>query len=1034
MSEVDEFGRWLKQRRKQLDLTQDELAEQVGCSAETIGKLEAGGRRPSKTIAHRLADALQLVDQERADFLRLARPQIATSVLQVGESLGRPTTEQTIAPSVGQPRLSIHASPVLMTKLYRPSPRAERVVRQRLFTRLDEGVSGTLTVIAAPAGFGKSTVLADWLNHRETTSDMIAWLALDAADSDPNRFLRYLIAALQTIAPPIGRSVLNLLDTVQAPPIEIVMPLLVNDLLGLPNPSILVLDDYHVLDAPAIHQAVGFLLDYLPPQLHLVIATRMDPPLPLARLRARGQLTELRADDLRFTVEETTAFFQEVMRLPLTGATVAALEARTEGWIAGLQLAALSLRDRPADQQAQFIDDFTGSHRFVVDYLVDEVLARQPTHIQTFLLQTSILERLSGALCDAVILGSDFPGARLQGQAYSQILLNELERANLFIVPLDQARRWYRYHHLFAQVLRERLSISVPRDDVATLHRNASNWFEQNEYIPEAIEHALTAQQWDRVAYLLEEYGLPLMGSGHVSTVRRWLGSLPETHASAHPFLYLLDAIGLFYLNDLEAAELRMNAVEALLSSSPPDSASSTTLARALGLRGSIARFRGDIASSVILSEQVLPLLPTTDVLPQAIAKLQSRSAFLVNGDVRPANEHLLTATVVEARTIGDFGLLRRSLVTFAEFQHLQGRLRQASATYEELTHAAPTLGGLRSLPFAAGYYFGLGGLQREWNNLDAAEDLLVQGREMVHTKLLVEASFVLSGYTALAKLQLARGASAAANATMREFETLAGERGYAPLIMARAAAVRAHLALMQGLLDAAMQWAETSGLDLNDDVTYLREQEYLILARVRIACGCSDPANDLRVTSELLERLLIAAETAGRINSMIEIHMLQALVLQTRGAHSDALVVLERALKHARPQGYIRTFVDEGAPLAALLTELRRERTKVDPVMDTYVERLLATFELSTPQSYPPNRPQPLSGTTPLPPEVEPLTEREQEVLRLLAAGMSNQAIAEELIVAVGTVKRHVNSILSKLHVQSRLQAVAVARTLNLV
>jgi LuxR family maltose regulon positive regulatory protein len=436
----------------------------------------------------------------------------------------------------------------------------------------------------------------------------VAWLALDAGDSDPHQFLRYLIAALQTIAPAIGDTTLKLLRAAQAPPIGTLLPLLLNDLVQLPEGSILILDDYHVIDTPAVHQALAFLIDHLPPQLHLVIASRADPPLPLSRLRARGQLTELRAHDLRFAQGEAATFIHEVMGLALSAQDVGALEARTEGWIAGLQLAALSLRDRPNAQRANFIAAFTGSHHFVVDYLVDEVLAHQSPHLQTFLLQTSILERLCGSVCDAVMLGDASEtqqAVRSTQQAYSQTLLEELERNNLFIVPLDDERHWYRYHQLFAQVLRHRLESGASHNTMATLHSRASVWFEKHGLLPEALEHVFAAADWGRAARLLEQNAEPMVMRGEFLTFRRWVQLLPRDVRRSHPHLLLAHAWVQFLAEPLQVdtIEAILRDAEAVLGLSQGMSAEvgakSSTLDRAPAeLRGKLAAIRASVAGN----------------------------------------------------------------------------------------------------------------------------------------------------------------------------------------------------------------------------------------------------------------------------------------------------------------------------------------------------------------------------------------------------------------------------------------------------
>ncbi len=634
MQESLSFQRWLKRLRAALDLTQERLAEEVGCAAHTIRTFERGTRRPSRAMAERLADVLQVPLEQWADFVRLARapvdhaPAGSTTMGRggaPGDGAGAPAADalSSGSPTSGQAATAgagvVQPVPILATKLYVPQPRADVVPRPRLRARLDRGIAGPLTVIAAPAGFGKTTLLAEWLatvSHKPDApirAEQAAWLSLDAGDNDPVQFLRYLVAALQTVAPEIGRATLVVLQAAQAPPIDLLLLLLANDLSALPNPCILVLDDYHVIDAPAVHQALTFLLDHLPPQLHLVIATRVDPPLPVARLRVRRQLAELRAHDLRFTPEEAALFLREVMELPLSVEDVWALEERTEGWIAGLQLAALSLHDRPPEQMARFINAFAGSHRFVVDYLVDEVLARQPAHLQTFLLQTSILERLSGALCDAVVFGNqpDSPtqhhaeGAQLHPQyLYSQLILEELERSNLFIVPLDEERRWYRYHHLFAQLLRARLATGASQDAVASLHRRASVWFEQHGLLSEAVQHVLAARDWGQAARLLEQHAEPMVMRGEFRMLHRWLQELPPDVVRKQPHLLLAHAWAYFLAEprQTDAIETILHDAEVVLGRSVGQPAGQGAKPPALDreaaeLRGKVAAIRACIAA-----------------------------------------------------------------------------------------------------------------------------------------------------------------------------------------------------------------------------------------------------------------------------------------------------------------------------------------------------------------------------------------------------------------------------------------------------
>jgi LuxR family maltose regulon positive regulatory protein len=1062
-----DFGTWLRHARTARELTQEALAEAVGCATQTVRSIENGRRRPSREMAARLADILEMPPDERGAFVRLARApltlsharstpvrqadagELVSSQRYIPETLGKTQPQSSQGVPTPAPPL------ILATKLYIPRPHADLVLRPRLLARLDGALSAPLTVVAAPAGFGKTTVISAWLHERmrdasrkvsDGVADLplhpsrVAWLTLDASDSDPVLFLRYLIAAFQPIAPAVGATLLVLLQSPQAPPIETLLPLLINDLAALLHPTILVLDDYHTIDSLPIHQALVFLLDYLPPQLHLVIASRTDPPLPLARLRARRQLIELRAADLRFTAEEIAVFLKGTMALPLSAADLAALETRTEGWIAGLQLAALSLQDRPHDQLASFIDAFAGSHRFVVDYLADEVIARQPRHIQTFLLETAILERLCGPLCDAVVLGETRVGSSEEqtgAQAYSQAIIEELERRNLFIIPLDDRRLWYRYHHLFAQVLRQRLIDGARHEAVAPLHQRAAAWFEQQGLAVEAVHHALASQDWERAARLITAHGRKLMVRGQVHTVRGWLNKLPNALASEHPYLHHVHAIGLFFENQHETAERHLQAAEASRSAARSDEHSGIIPDYAMVLRASMARFRGDLARAFRLATQALEIVPATNMSARMVAQLHAALAYEISGDLGPDNQRQLLEGVALARAADELGNLLFAKVSLADFQQRQGRLWQAAQTYREAAEILPEPIGLQAFPNGASYYFGLGSLLYERNDLDGAEALLEQGQEMVRAMRVAEAQVISLGYHALARLQQARGDGNAARRILDELQDVARQRSFAPPVLAQAAAVRAQLALRQGDLSAAVQWADTSGLAVNDDLNYPRELEYLMLARVRIAQGRRDKAGSvLAGVLRLLDRLLAAAETGERIDSVIEISILRALAFQAQGTPERALKCLERALQLAAPERYVRVFIDEGAPMVRLLQQgLRTQRwgraPSPSPNVRPYAEQLLngAYAEGIEHHSDAPN-----PSTQYSVPDSEPLTERELDVLRLLVAGYSNQAIARELVVAVGTVKRHINNIFGKLHVQSRVQAVARARELDLL
>lgn len=1010
MLDKSSLGQWLRERRKELDLTQEEVAQRAHCSPDTVRKLEAGSRRASKEVAHHLADALELLDDERAAFLRLAR--------------GVADDEAPLRDEPSVPHPQPQPVPLLAAKFYMPRPRPQLVERPRLLARLEAALRGPLTLIAAPAGFGKTTTVADWLNRPAPTPRRVTWLALDAGDSDPIHFLRYFITALQKLAPAIGASVLPMLHSAQPPPLDFLLPVLANELTHAPDCAIVVLDDYHAIDAPAVHQILSFLLDHLPPQLHLVISTRADPPLPLARLRVRGQLTELRAADLRFTEEEAAAFLHEVMGLQLATTDIQAIEARTEGWIAGLQLAALSLQNLSSEQVSAFIDSFTGSHRFVVDYLVDEVLASQPAHIQDFLLHTSLLDRFCAPLCDAVAGTTHLS---------SQRLLEQLERANLFLVPLDEARHWYRYHHLFGQLLLERLGESVPFATVAELHNRAAHWFEEHGIVLEAIKHFVAAQKWDSVARLLQTFGQSLLAQGHAHRVAGWIKLLPAVLLERHPYLVNLQAFIFFNGNDLEAAEQAFRSQEAILARQNLDDDTRIVLAHSVMGRVNIARARGDFAQSVALSHQVIEHLPTVQVVPGSAAMLGIAQSFFLSGDVGRANQKRLTEALAFVQTSNHSTTVLNSLLTWGEFQRRQGHLRAAVASCQQAAMAVPNQFGLAAQPNGAGFYCMSGHILRELNKLDAAEQALRQGQELIRLGRQVHGDFVTLGYIALARLQHNRGNIIAARTTLDELQTLAQQRNFAPMLSAHAQAIEAHLALRNGDLATALHWAEANEPLLTGEVNYGQEPLHLVLARIRTVQGRRDrdPAQ-FTATLERLGRMLDHAKAGMRLDSIIQIQVVRALTLYESGEQTAALRVLAEVLEDAAPEEYVRVFVDEGTVMAHML-RLGLQAVFSKPSMRRYAEMLLDVlasegvhheFAASTHHAATPSR---LTGG-------ESLTAREMEVLRLLASGSSNQVIARELVVEIGTVKRHVSNIIDKLQVESRLEAVARARVLGIL
>ncbi len=948
-------------------------------------------------------------------------------------------------------------SPILATKLYVPRPRDGHIIRPQLLARLTAGLRGPLTLIAAPAGFGKTTLLADLLaslverqkakgkrqNEDPGHSDLlpftfsllpfqVAWLSLDASDNDPAVFLRYLIAALQgALTSAVGAMALVLIESPQPPPLSVVLTALINDLAATPGPVVLVLDDYHVIDTPTIHEALSFLLDHLPPALRLVISSREDPPLPLARLRGRGQLTELRAVDLRFEPSEVAAFLNDVMHLNLSADAVAALDTRTEGWITGLQLAALAIQNHT--DRDRFVDALSGSNRFIVDYLASEVLDQLPAELQTFLLSTSILSRMCGPLCDT-LFRIENAELKIENEKTSskhsqfsilnsQFLLEELERANLFLIPLDEERHWYRYHQLFAEVLRERLAGSLPATARADLHQRASIWFEQHGLAGEALQHALAAQDFERAADLIERIATPMALDGQYVTLGGWLAQLPADLFDTRPYLALAYAAVASLNSDYAAAEAHLQQADTGARTWDIEQAAAVQREVAAH-RSLIASMRGD-EQSIELGRMALAQLPERHAL-RSVVVAGLGYAYFYAGNLAAANQ-ILQANLAAQPIHGSQIVIGAALVALlAMVRRAQGRLREVLRLSEEVLKR--TTHGGRTLPLSGALLAELllGLTQCEQNNLDAAEHTLRQCARLA-------GEYHVGMYAILAQFYLgqvlcARGDLAGA-LDLVEQAAAAGAQYLSPLNLCEIEGYRAMLWLKQGDLASATGWATRYERAADNTRPPFTAYDYdrFALVQISMAQGRLDGAYAAVV------RLLHDAEASDHGRFVIWALVLQALILQAQGDTTAALASLARALALAEPEGYVRVFVDEGAPMAALLAQVARHRAPVAK----YAARLLAAFpELKIENEELKIAAPHASQFSILNSQflVEPLSERELEVLRLLAEGRDNAEIARALVVAVSTIKSHINHIFSKLGVGNRLEAVLRARQLNLV
>lgn len=869
--------------------------------------------------------------------------------------------------------------PLAITKLYRPVLRPNMVRRPRLVERLTTGLQRRLTLISAPAGFGKTTLVSEWLAAGALPC---AWLSLDEGDSDPARFLAYVVAALQTIAPQVGGGVLQALGSPQPPPPEVLLTTLVNDLATIPQPFILVFDDYHVVDAKPVDAALAFLLERMPPPMHLVITTREDPSLPLARLRARDQLTELRVADLRFTPAEAAQFLNQVMGLNLTEDHIAALEARTEGWITGLQLAAISMQNVP--DVNGFIHSFTGSHHFVLDYLLEEVLHQQPADLQTFLLHTSLLNRLCGPLCEAVV-----PASTQSGQA----TLEYLERANLFIVPLDNERRWYRYHHLFADLLRQRLEQRQSREQIAADHLRASSWYEANGLELEAFHHATAANDLERAERLIEGKGMPLHFRGALMPVLHWLKSLPAAALDTRPALWVTYASVLSMTGQLAEVEPKLKAAEAALSGAEPNAHTRNLIGHIAALRALLAASQYQVDAIITYSQRALDYLHPNNLSVRTATIWKLGMAYQMQGNRAAALQAYGEAMAI-SQTTGNIIIHVSAATGLGYVQEIENQLHQAAETYRRTLQLAEERGLSAALGEAK---LGLARITYEWNDLAAAQTYAEQCAQLLTHQLQNTDRTILCDLV-LARLQLARADAAGALTRLTQTEQVA-QRAF-PQHLPAVVAVQVLALLQQKKLDVAAQVAEAHPLPLSQ-------------ARVWLARG--EAAKALAVLDTARQQ----AEAKGWVDERLRVLTLQTVAYLAQGQKGAASKLLREALALAEPGGFVRLFVDEGPPMLTLLTHISAEGGKS---MD-YVQKLSAAFgTLAT------------SGTPPLQPLADPLSEREMNVLRLIAQGLSNQAISQQLFLALSTVKGHNQRIFDKLHVQNRTEAIARARELGLL
>lgn len=900
---------------------------------------------------------------------------------------------------------------LLTTKLVPPPLRAHLVARPRLTALLDQGATRALTLISATAGFGKTTLVNEWLKKRTearglrieenkirslqspvsglqpsvlTPQHSTAWLALDADDNTPTRLLRHVIGALRTVAPLWGQDVLVRLDSNPLESFQDVPDALLNELNTLVGPATIILDDYHLITDPQVHMAVGYAIEHLPAQVHLVLITRADPPLPLARLRARDQLVEIRAADLAFTPAETAQFLNQVMGLNLTADQISALEKRTEGWIAGLQLAALSLRGQ-SDVNA-FINNFTGNDRYIFDYLAEEVIGKLDTPTRAFLLSTSILDRVCASLGQAVTGTDD-----------AQAVLERLEHENLFTIALDTHREWYRYHHLFGELLRHELR-QTRAAEIPALHRRAAEWYEARGLYTEAIQHWLSAQDFDRAAPLIEQNVVGCLERAEFKTLSYWLDTLPQSYRAQYPRLALAQVWAFMVTGDFAQAEEQIvHAAEQL--------ADAADLVQLETLRALLISLRGSDLDRLTHARRAYAGAATGSAFTRGLAAMNLGTSYLFEGQLDAAYEALSEAESL-VRGAGNQALAIIAASTRAEVDMLRGNLRHAAENLDRLVSdlSAPNSNGPSPLSQAL---VRLADLEREWNYLDRALEKLERVEQNIRD--VIATPFFYLTYAAVLR---AHGNFESAQARLDQARSTTA-RFVVPIFQTQLTAEQALLYLAQGDLRAVETWFDKRGVNAEMPVTFANEPCLLVFAEMLLAQNKTDSAR------ELLTRLEAAAQPNGCVPHWLTTQILQAMLSARSGDLAHAQFLLLCALERAEPEGYIRTFIDRGEALADLLTSL-----ELSPALETYRAALLAAF---------PAHPRARLVARADSPE-DSLSDRELEILKLVATGLSNNEIAKELILTSGTVKWHVNNIFGKLDVHNRTQAVARAREIKIL
>jgi LuxR family maltose regulon positive regulatory protein len=889
---------------------------------------------------------------------------------------------------------------LLSTKLFTPSIRPDHLSRSRLIAQINAGLEKPLILISAPAGYGKTTLVCSWIYKTNTPN---SWISLDEGDNDLIHFLQYLLTALQQVIPAIQ---VEMLSTLRGPASFVsLLNAMINEISKHIAPFVLVLDDFHVLHAQPVLDFLASLIEHAPSNMHVILISRTDPLLPLSHLRVRNEIAEIRADQLRFTRDEIDTFLSKIMTLELSIADITALQTRTEGWIAGVQLAALSMQS--CEDIHAFVTAFAGSHHYIIDYLTEEVLKRLPEKTSTFLLRTSILSRMCGPLCDTIVEPN--PNDQVNGQE----ILEQLERKNLFLVSLDDKRHWYRYHHLFSDVLIRYLENSHPHLP-AQLHKRASQWFEQNGYIPESIDHALMAGDLDQTTKLIEQNGVLLLIRGEVMAVLKWITGV-EPYMQTHPWLYILKAWAYALSGDLDRVDGMLKKAEELISSLEPSQEVKVMQGTIAAARAYQANLMGDAHKAVDFARQAIEVLPDVDLVSRSLRAVSTSllgDATSMTGDLEEAKQAYIESARI-SQAAGDVHLTIVVNSNLADIFVEQGILRQAARIYSETLSMATRPDGQKAV-IAGRLLVELSQVYYEWNQLENAFEYAQQSLNLCRQWGNMDLQAV--GFAQLARLERIYSHSEEMQAASQAAEQLLNGYDLAPRYSLWVRSVLARLLINQGNLERALHLVQKSGIDLDSsagesEIPYLLEPMYLILLRLVLAQRKYNQALGLS------HRLLHQAEAGNRAGRVIEILILQALAYHGKNDKEQALAILERAIMLAQPEGFVRVFLDEGEPMEKLLYQ-----AKVHQVGASYLSELLSHVSTDSNQALP--------NTQLL---VEPLTKRELELLKLIEQGCTNQEIADRLVISIPTVKRHISNIYSKLGVKNRTQAISIGKKLNL-